>query len=319
MRRKSFNIKKINSLAGKQPLKAAVLFIVFNRLDITKQVFEAIREAKPPKLYIAADGARESKEDEEEKVKAVRDFVINGINWKCEVKTLFREKNLGCKYAVSGAIDWFFKNEEMGIILEDDCFPSQSFFWFCEELLEKYKDDERIMHISGDNFQNGFSRGDGNFYFSRHIHVWGWASWRRAWKYYDVKIKSYPRFVKQNLIQTVWKNKKDQKYWLKNFSKVFKNRLDTWDYQWTFTVWSQNGLSILPNVNLISNIGFGVEATHTTVKSSSANLPKFEIDTLNYPSFVLANITADHYTNRNLFSTIFLKRLFNRVRRIFSR
>ena len=123
------------------PLNTAVLFLVFNRLDTTKQVFEAIQQAKPPRLYVAADGARELKEGEAEIVKAVREFVIQNIDWECEVKTLFREQNHGCKMAVSGAIDWFFANEEKGIILEDDCLPSQSFFWFCEELLYKYKDD----------------------------------------------------------------------------------------------------------------------------------------------------------------------------------
>ncbi|MFP4332877.1 MAG: hypothetical protein ACLFQJ_06210, partial [Campylobacterales bacterium] len=133
------------------PLKTAVLFLVFNRLDTTKQVFEAIRQAKPPRLYVAADGAREAKEGEDQKVKAIREYILQHIDWDCEVKTLFREKNLGCKIAVSSAITWFFENEEMGIILEDDCLPSQSFFWFCEELLERYKDDMRIMMVSGYN------------------------------------------------------------------------------------------------------------------------------------------------------------------------
>ena len=155
------------------PLNTAVLFLIFNRLDTTKQVFEAIRQAKPPRLYIAADGARSSREGEAEKVQAVREYIIQNIDWECEVKTLFREQNLGCKYAVSGAIDWFFENEEMGIILEDDCLPSQSFFWFCEELLERYKDDMRVWHIGGSNFQNGIKRGDGDYYFSKYNTFFG--------------------------------------------------------------------------------------------------------------------------------------------------
>ena len=137
------NDLKINFIPP-HPLNTAVLFLVFNRLDTTKQVFEAIRQAKPPRLYIAADGVREAKDGEDEKVKAVRDYITSNIDWECEVKTLFREQNFGCKMAVSGAIDWFFQNEEMGIILEDDCLPSQSFFWFCQDLLEKYKNDTRV-------------------------------------------------------------------------------------------------------------------------------------------------------------------------------
>ena len=138
------------------PLITPVLFIVFNRLDKTRQVFEAIRQARPPFLYIASDGARFNKEGELEKVQAVRDFIIQNIDWKCEVKTLFRKKNLGCKYAVSGAISWFFNNVDQGIILEDDCLPSKSFFWYCEELLEKYKHDNSIYLISGETHNSEF-------------------------------------------------------------------------------------------------------------------------------------------------------------------
>jgi len=140
---------KVDNFTPPKPLETAVLFLVFNRLDTTKQVFEAIKKAKPPRLYIAADGARKNIDNEDKIVQDIRNYLISNIDWECEVKTLFREKNLGCKYAVSGAIDWFFENKEMGIILEDDCLPSQSFFWFCEELLNKYKDDKRIFLISG--------------------------------------------------------------------------------------------------------------------------------------------------------------------------
>ena len=172
------------------PLKTAVLFLVFNRLDATKQVFETIQKAKPPRLYIAADGARNNKDGESEKVKAVHDLILDNIDWQCEIKTLFREKNLGCKYAVSGAISWFFKNEEMGIILEDDCLPNQSFFWFCEELLKRYKDNMKIWHIGGASFQNGIKRGYADYYFSKYNHVWGWASWASRWKFYDTELRS---------------------------------------------------------------------------------------------------------------------------------
>jgi len=159
------------------PLKTPVLFLIFKRLDTTKQVFEQIKKAKPPRLYIAADGPRDYVEGEAEKVKAAREYVLSNIDWNCEVKTLFREKNLGCGKAVSEAITWFFENEEQGIILEDDTVPSQSFFWFCEELLNRYKDEKKVWHIGGTNFQDGIIRGNGDYYFSALNHIWGWASW----------------------------------------------------------------------------------------------------------------------------------------------
>jgi len=175
-------------------LTTPVLFIVFNRLDTTKQVFEEIKKAKPQKLFIAADGPRNFQE--KNKTDVVRKYILENINWKCEVKTLFREKNLGCKYAVAGAIDWFFDNVEQGIILEDDCLPSQSFFKFCQEMLEKYKDDERVMHISGTNVE-GISKIDQDYFFAINFNVWGWATWKRAWKLYDINVTHWPRFLKE--------------------------------------------------------------------------------------------------------------------------
>ncbi|MCS7029805.1 MAG: nucleotide-diphospho-sugar transferase, partial [Bacteroidia bacterium] len=192
------------------PLTTAVLFLVFKRLDTTKKVFEVIRKAKPPRLYIAADGPRDWVEGEAEKVKMVREYLMNNIDWDCEVKTLFRDKNLGCGRAVSEAITWFFEHEEMGIILEDDTVPSLSFFWFCEELLKKYKDDKRIGMISGNNFQDGIKRGDGDYYFSIYNHIWGWATWRDRWEGYDFELDS---FKDDKFIEELFVNKKAIKYW----------------------------------------------------------------------------------------------------------
>src|SRR4030042_6453503 len=152
-------------------LTTPVLFLIFNRPDTTEKVFDEIRKAKPKKLFVAADGPRQDKQGEKEKVGRARQIVIDGIDWDCEIKTLFRDKNLGCKVAVSSAINWFFENEEMGIILEDDCLPHQSFFRFCGELLEKYKDDERIMVISGENLLFGRKRTNYSYYFSRYYHI----------------------------------------------------------------------------------------------------------------------------------------------------
>lgn len=300
-----------------QPLNTAVLFLVFNRLDTTKQVFEAIRQAKPPRLYIAADGARETREGEAKRVGEVREFILSNIDWKCEIKTLFREENLGCKYAVSGAIDWFFANEEMGIILEDDCLPSQSFFWFCEELLERYKDDMRVWHIGGSNFQNGIKRGDADYYFSKYNHVWGWASWANRWKMYDIEVKDLNLFIKEDLISTVFINKKWQQKWIRFFNEVKNNKIDTWDFQWQYSIWINSGLGILPNINLISNIGFNREATHTSDSNSAmSNRDNFEITICQHPKNIYLNTIADDYEYKQYYCIGILKRIKNKIFKI---
>lgn len=288
------------------PLKTAVLFMVFNRLDTTKQVFEAIRKAKPPKLYIAADGARNNKEGESEKVKAVRDFILSNIDWQCEIKTLFRDKNLGCKYAVSSAITWFFENEEMGIILEDDCLPSQSFFWFCEELLELYKDNMSVWHIGGTNLQNFIKRGDADYYFSKYIHVWGWASWANRWEFYDAELYN----VKDSsFLFNTFDEITVRKYWTEVFQSIKENKIDTWDYQWVFTIWNNNGLAIIPNVNMISNVGFGIEATHTKNYENPAETFDFTIS--NHPSQLSLDKKADDFTFKYIYKP---KSLWERIK-----
>ena len=297
------------------PLNTPVLFLVFNRLDTTKQVFKAIRKAKPPRLYIAADGARESKDGEAEKVKAVREYIMSNINWECEVKTLFREQNLGCKYAVSGAIDWFFENEEMGIILEDDCLPSQSFFWFCEELLERYKDDMRVWHIGGSNFQNAIKRGEGDYYFSKYNLIWGWAGWASRWKKYDVELDS---IIDTKFLEKTFEDRNAIKYWAKPFNDMKEKRIDTWDYQYTFSMWDNDGLAILSNTNMISNIGFGEDATHTTTKEGElSNVSRSELLLNQHPIKICQNIEADKYLFYSyFFEKSFLSKLLNKIKKL---
>lgn len=298
------------------PLKTAVLFLVFNRLDTTKQVFEAIRQAKPPRLYVAADGARAAKEGEAEKVKAVREYIISNIDWECEVKTLFREQNYGCKMAVSGAIDWFFENEEMGIILEDDCLPSQSFFWFCEELLERYKNDIEVGQISGDNFQKGNKRGDADYYFSIYNHIWGWASWADRWKNYDVELDNINN---TKFIEKMLDDKNTRKYWLSTFETMKAKKIDTWDYQWTFTLWNNRQLTVLPNTNLVENVGFGAEATHTTGESEFANLKSHNLVLKNHPKEIVQNYEADNVTSKLMFrEKTNIERIIYKIRRLLS-
>ena len=292
-------------------LTTPVLFIIFNRPDTTQLVFNEIKKAKPSKLYIAADGPRPNREDEAEKCQQSRN-IIKQIDWDCEIHTLFRNQNLGCKVAVSSAIDWFFENVEEGIILEDDCLPDQSFFYFCQELLEKYRDDKRIMMISGDNFQDGIKRGDGSYYFSRIAHIWGWATWKRAWNLYDVQMKSFKSFLENGEINNIFDNKYVKAYWLKYFQNTYEGKIDTWDYQWGYTLLSQNGLSIMPNVNLISNIGFRKDENN-----KYANMKTFCIDKIVHPNFILVNKEADDYTfvNHHGISFNFLCRFIKKLKR----
>lgn len=290
-----------------------VLLIIFNRPDTTRVVFDKIKEIKPKYLFIAADGPRLDKIDEKEKCLMTRE-IIKEIDWDCELKTLFREENLGCRLGVSSAIDWFFGNVEEGIILEDDCLPNDSFFKFCANLLKHYRYDERVMHISGDNFQDGIKRGNGSYYFSKFNHVWGWATWRRAWDLYDLEMKTFLKFKSLNLIQNVWPDKIRQNYWLKIFELAYQKKINTWDYQWEYAILKNNGLCILPNYNLVSNIGFGSEATHTKNSSSLANMKTEELTEIIHPNFLLVDDKADLYSFKKIFSQNVFVKIFNRLK-----
>lgn len=269
----------MNKFRPKHPLNTAVLFLVFNRLATTKQVFEAIREAKPPRLYIAADGARESKEGEEEKTKAVRDFIMSNIDWQCDVKTLFHEKNLGCKFAIIEAIDWFFGTEEMGIILEDDCLPSQSFFWFCEDMLKKHLFDTAITAISGTNI-NGVINIKSDYFYSLMGGNWGWATWRRAWENF---LPDTEPLMTDNNLETIRKNINNKRLFLA-VKSIYENQKktmekDAWDFQWLFIRLLNNQCTIVPKRNLISNIGFMADSTHTSdVHSPLSNLKSYTME-----------------------------------------
>lgn len=276
-------------------LHTPILFVVFNRPHTTARVFEAIRQAKPRQLFIASDGPRAGHPTDASNCEKVRQIVA-AVDWDCEVKTLYQPRNLGCRQAVSTGITWFFEQVEEGIILEDDTLPSHSFFSFCQELLERYRSNEQIMMISGDNFQWGKWRGEGSYYFSGYTHIWGWASWRRAWKYYDVAMKDFTLPEAKTLLRQRLKSPLERTYWLRQFQKAYLGEVDTWDYQWTYAVWKQNGLAVMPNINLVSNIGFGAGATNTAAQNNKlSEIPAGEINSIIHPKVIERNEAADHH------------------------
>ncbi len=290
-----------------------ILFIIFKRLDTTKIVFEAIRKAQPQKLYIAADGPKTP--EEKEKTDTVRQYVTENIDWNCQVFTHFQEDNLGCRYGVSHAITWFFQHEAEGIILEDDCLPHPDFFKFCGDLLTHYRSEQKVWGICGNNFQDGQHRGPASFYFSHHVYIWGWATWADRWKKYDVDLKNISRFKGLNRKKYSWG---EYRYWKNIFTQVKHKKFNTWDYQWMFTMWQNKGLWIVPNKNIVGNIGFGPDATHTF--GDQNGIPHKNIETLGeiiYPSTILVNQAADAYAYKTIYRPPpIYRRVWNRIKRL---
>lgn len=274
--------------------KSPVLFLVFNRPDTTLRVFNEIRKARPAKLYIAADGPRENRKEDRQLCQDTISIVSN-IDWECEVKTLFRTANLGCKEAISSALDWFFTDEEEGIILEDDCLPANSFFMYCDAMLETYRFDTRIRHIAGCNLQFGKKWGEASVYYANQTHVWGWASWRRVWKDYDKNLTGYAEDEVALQLANIFSDPFVVETWTSIFKEVKAGKIDTWDYQLAFINYFNHSLSVNPNVNLISNIGFRADATHTLNSDNPyANIPLQEISEISYPKYILPQKKADY-------------------------
>ncbi|MBL6448120.1 nucleotide-diphospho-sugar transferase [Fulvivirga sp. 29W222] len=291
-----------------QEFRTPVLMVIFNRPDTTRQVFEAIRKVKPPRLYIAADGPRPHVPSDLAKCEETRK-IADEVDWECEVKTLFRDTNLNCGVAPSSAFTWFFEHEEEGIILEDDCLPSQSFFWFCQELLERYRDDARVMHIGGNNFLHGWQHDhDYSYYFSRSGYIWGWATWRRSWELFDFDISLYQKLKNKGYFDGFFLNSLERFYRLRKFDLTVARRgtVDWWDYQWDFARFIHSGLAVVPQKNLVRNLGFGMDATHTTNgRSKSADMEALEITMpLKHPPFVVRDIVSDRKYFKNLIKDI---------------
>ncbi|MFD1142283.1 nucleotide-diphospho-sugar transferase [Larkinella insperata] len=285
-------------------LDIPVLFILFNRPRHARKVLEQIRQAQPKELFIAIDGPRPNHPTDREQV-AQCTALLDEIDWPCQVYKLIQPRNLGCKRGVSTAITWFFEQVEMGIILEDDCLPDPSFFTFCRETLLYHQHNSSVMHISGVNFQGGQRHGDGSYFYSKICHIWGWATWRRAWAKYDVSMQSYAEFRQNQVIKDLFTDQKVQQFWTEAFDGVYAGQIDTWDYQWCYTIWTSGGICVCPNQNLISNIGFGQDATHTKEDTeSTGNQPLQTLTEIVHPRFLIESRRATEYSLHKFFRKV---------------
>jgi hypothetical protein len=297
-------------------LRTPVVLAIFNRPETTARVFEQIRGARPQRLLVIADGPRPGREYEARSCREAR-AVVESVDWPCQVSTNYSDHNLGCRVRLSSGIDWAFDLVEEAIVLEDDCVPHSSFFGYCEELLERYRRDERVMHISGDNFDS-LSRNSGrltrlhdslrdrlaaSYTFTRYPHVWGWATWRRAWARYDVDMMAWLSPDVRGAVLDSFTDPSERSFWQSTWDEVSRGEIDTWDYQWAFACISSGGLSAMPRRNLVSNIGFGGAAARTTDSGHQlANLPVEGTRLpLRHPRAVSADEAADAHSARLFF------------------
>ena len=305
-------------------LSTPILFLIFNRLDTVKRVFGEIRAQQPRALYIAADGPRPHKGEAEKAACAeVRAWVMGQIDWDCDVHTLFREENLGCGAAVSGAITWFFENVEAGIILEDDCLADPSFFPFCEEMLARYRDCPQVMHISGNNNQDNMKDYAYSYYFSVYSHIWGWAAWRRSWQGFDLTMKEWdavrqdPEATRELMFGVYTEG--SRRYRRMQFDLIRRGEINSWAYPYLFSLWRQRGLTITPAVNLVENIGVGGDATHTTALQPFRIRKKGSLDfPLKHPPQIALNTELDLTVERRDYTYLSPKRVWDKLKKEFT-
>ncbi|MBS1370638.1 MAG: glycosyltransferase family 2 protein [Lentisphaeria bacterium] len=289
-----------------------VLLILFNRPQMARQVFNRIRAVRPSRLFIACDGPRQDRPGEWERMQEGR-RVVSAVDWECDVKTRFLEKNTGCRAAVPSAISWFFSEVEEGIVFEEDCLPDPTFFRYCRELLERYRDDERIMNISGVNSLLRGAELDDSYYFSRYPHIWGWASWRRAWRNYSPEMPDFPDFVNSGALASCFPEPAERKRWREILGKVYRRdpRFNTWDAQWSYAHFKNGALSVTPRNNLVANIGCTPDAMHTA-DNPFAEIPAVPMEfPLRHPQFPIRNAELDGQT----FRYDYANPLWTRIRR----
>lgn len=298
-------------------LVTPVLLLLFNRPDATAQVFEQVRSQKPRQLFIAADGPRNGNREDAENCRLVRELVST-TDWDCEVKTLFHDENLGCKLAPATAINWFFGHVESGIILEDDCLANDSFFNFCEVLLQRYIHNQEVMMICGTSYQEKPLTVD-SYYFSRYPHVWGWATWKRAWAHYSFELDKYSEAERLAVLSDVFSNKREVRLWCDNM-RMIVNGLNTWDYQWMYSIWKNNGVCIVPWKNMVTNIGFGQNATHTTDQySTQSKMQRYDLAEIRHPAVIAVNEQADKYERYHILLDPPVQFYCNRIKHIVKR
>lgn len=290
--------------------KLPILFIVFNRPETTRLVMEAIRAYRPERLFVAADGPRPDRPEDAKKCRLAREAALK-CDWPCEVKTRLLDANLGCREAVSSALDWYFSQVEEGVILEDDCLPCPDFFRFAETMLERYRDCGQVMHISGVNFQDGIKRGNADAFCSTIPHIWGWASWKRAWQHYDVEMRDYPELRASGELAANLPGTRYLKWVLLRMMEQTYRRspyFDTWDVQWHYALAKRGALAVAPNVNLVSNIGGS--GTHL-VESSLCGQPFGALPELITPPAPpeTADLAADLHTLNKIYSGNWRSRL----------
>jgi len=278
-------------------LMTPVVLLVFNRPALTTRVFEAVRKARPTRLLVVADGPRSNRPGEDTLCAEVRQ-ICQRVDWPCTVSTNFAPTNMGCRNRVSSGLMWAFEQVEEAIILEDDCLPHESFFRFCQDLLARHRDDSNVAMISGNCFlPGGYNRTFASYFFTRYPHIWGWATWRRAMKHYDVTMAKWPEVNEQGWLEDFFQHDATlAAYWRSILNQVHNGQIDTWDYQLTLSFWLRGMISICPARNLISNIGFGPDATHTTIVGPRANMPTHEMRfPLTSPATVTVDALADEF------------------------
>jgi len=297
-----------------QKIDTPILFIIFNRPDVTQKVFNEIKRIKPKKLYVSADGPRIGNDEDIINCKMTRE-IIRDINWDCKLSTRFLKNNLGCGLAVSSSISWVFEKEASVIILEDDCLPSKSFFYYCQELLEKYKYSDKIWMISGNNYNEEFDFNNSYVFSAIGHHIWGWATWKRAWAKMDITKKYYYDIIKKTNIYDLYTDQKHGVFFDKLFSNFYNkdNVTHTWDYQWNFIISTNRGLTAVPRKNLVSNIG--LLGIHTNSKHSFHNRKiseNFHIS--NHPDEINQDLEYDQFHFNNHWKKVVIKpSLFRKV------
>lgn len=280
-------------------MKTPILFLIFNRPELTRISFASIREYQPEVLYVAADGPRSGRLGEPERCEETRQIVLQQIDWECEVKTRFRDQNVGSGRNVSEAISWYFTQEEFGVIVEDDCVPSPDFYKFCEILLLRYQNDERVMQINGFN-PLASQKTSSDFTFSRYPKIWGWATWKRAWTKFDFNMEQWPELRQQGMHKKIFsylEARVHERIWDRYYEEL--RRMPTpraWDIQWSIAVFFNEGLCIVPNSNLVKNTGMGVEGTNCF--NSASFLTEITFGKMNFPLEMPSIVQLDKIANK---------------------